>query len=349
MPHHSPARILRITLPATCLAYIMSCRLFPAVGEGYARHVYPFTSRILSAFSSVFPFSLEEVLFIAVLIALPVCLVRARHRNVGVRQTIICIAEGGTWLFIWFYLGWGNNYYRANFFERTRTAPRPYDEAEFRGFLARYTDSLHACHTPLPASGTKGFTETIRRHYAGLPEEYGLCKPQNGQHPKSLLFNSLYSGVGVLGYMGPFFCEMQLNHDLLPRQYAFTYAHEMSHLLGISNEAEANFWAYYICTRAREKELRSCGYFNILPYVAANALRLLPERDYQTWVESLHPDILAEWEQQRAYWHSRYNPFIGRIQDYLYNLYLKGNRIPTGQQNYAEVIALILAFEHNAD
>lgn len=345
MTPHLHIRRLRIILPAACLTYIMACRLFPAVGEGYARCVYPFVSHILSAFASVFPFSLEEVLLLACLIALAVCPVRARRKGRSRKHILVRTAEGGLWLIIWFYLGWGCNYYRANFFARTQSAPQAYDEAAFRGFLAQYTDSLNTLYTPSSASVPERFADTIRARFAALPASYGLCRPKGWQRPKHLLLNQLYSGVGVLGYMGPFFCEMQLNRDLLPRQYAFTYAHEQSHLLGVSNEAEANFWAYYICTRAKEEELRACGYFCILPYVAANARRLLPESDYRAWLASLRPEILTELEQQRLYWQSRYNPFIGSIQDYVYNLYLKGNRIPTGQQNYAEVVALILAFE----
>lgn len=327
----------------------MACRLLPAAGEGYARHVYPIVARILSVPASVFPFSLEEVLAVLCLTALVAYPVYTRRKGRSWKHILVRIAEGGLWIFIWFYLGWGCNYYRSNFFVRTQSVPQPYDEATFRSFLAQYTDSLNTCYTPSPTSVPERVTDSIRTRFANLPASYGLCRPKDWQRPKHILFNRLYSGVGVLGYMGPFFCEMQLNHDLLPRQYPFTYAHELSHLLGVSNEAEANFWAYYICTCACEKELRACGYFCILPYVAANARRLLPEPDYQAWSASLRPEIKTELERQRLYWQSLYNPFVGSIQDCIYNLYLKGNRIPTGQQNYAEVIALILAFEHNTE
>ena len=53
--------------------------------------------------------------------------------------------------------------------------------------------------------------------------------------------------VGVTGSMGPFFCEFTLNGDLLPANYPATYAHELAHLLGITSEAEANFYAYQVC------------------------------------------------------------------------------------------------------
>lgn len=69
--------------------------------------------------------------------------------------------------------------------------------------------------------------------------------------------------VGVTGSMGPFFCEFTLNGDLLPSQYPATYAHELAHLLGITSEAEANFYAYQVCTRSQVQAIRFSGY---LPY-----------------------------------------------------------------------------------
>lgn len=80
--------------------------------------------------------------------------------------------------------------------------------------------------------------------------------------------------------MGPFFCEFTLNGDLLPVNYPATYAHELAHLLGITSEAEANFYAYQICTRSEAMGIRFSGYFSILGHVLGNAQRLLPEEEY---------------------------------------------------------------------
>ena len=84
--------------------------------------------------------------------------------------------------------------------------------------------------------------QKIKPVYAEVPDKYGLTRPESFQHPKQSFCNALYSGVGVLGYMGPFFDESHVNHELLPVQLPFTYAHELAHLLGVSSEAEANFW-----------------------------------------------------------------------------------------------------------
>ena len=98
----------------------------------------------------------------------------------------------------------------------------------------------------------------VKRIYRQVPGYFALTVPKDYQCPKQSLVNDLYSKVGVLGYMGPFFDESHLNHELLPVQYPFTYAHELSHLLGVSSEAEANFWAYQVCIRSADRYVRYC-------------------------------------------------------------------------------------------
>ena len=41
----------------------------------------------------------------------------------------------------------------------------------------------------------------------------------------------------------------------------------------------------------------------------------------------------------------KYNPVIGRIQDRIYDLYLKGNKIESGRQNYSEVVGLLISYQ----
>ena len=113
--------------------------------------------------------------------------------------------------------------------------------------------------------------------------------------------------------------------------------------MGISSEAEANFWAYQICIRSVSPAVRYSGYFGLLPYVLSNAATLLEEEDYRQLLASIRPEILQTLREKQAYWQARYNPWVGRVQELMYEYYLKGNQIPSGQKNYAEVVAMILA------
>lgn len=338
---------LRTGILAAGVLYTLFCRFYEPAAEWYARHLYPGISAVLSTVSSVFPFSLEEILVVCALAALIIFPFIALRKGMRRRTVVAREIEAILWIYVWFYLGWGLNYYRHSFFTRTGSVPQEFDRTAFERFVYRYTDSLQTYYPPQRHLSKDSIAAEIKRQYGALPVRYGLQSPRACQKPKCLLFNSLYSNVGVLGFMGPFFCEMQLNHELLPDQYAFTYAHELSHLLGVSNEAEANFWAYYTCTRSSLREIKGSGYFNLLPYVIVNVRLLTDEHFYRNWLDSLRPDILEQLRTQQTFWASRYNPYLGKAQDLLYEFYLKGNRISSGQKNYSEVVALVMAFDKN--
>lgn len=328
------------------LVFIFLCRYSQSISEWYVQTVYPSLTGFLSALSSFTCYSLEEfvvVFFLILLIAYPI-IARRKADKTPKRRIITTEIELIAWIYVWFYLGWGINYFRSSFFTRTDTTPVEYADTIFRQFLLNYTDSLNSYYLPETEFGLVPFEEEIKALYDQRATAYGLCRPRSYQHPKKVLFNALYSGVGVLGYMGPFFAESQLNSDLLPLQRPYTYAHELSHLLGVSSEAEANFWAYYICTHTTQREIRYSGYFGLLPYVILNAGNLLDKETYAAWLATIRPEIIDQLKDIRVYWKARYSPFIGSIQNKLYDWFLKNNRIGSGRKNYAEVINMVIAW-----
>ena len=109
------------------------------------------------------------------------------------------------WVYIWFYLGWGLNYFRYDIYRRMEVEPAGYDEQAFHRFLASYTDSLNQSYTAEVKTDPERMRQEIKEIYRQVPSMYGLALPRDYQHPKQVWFNPFYSGVGVLGYMGPFF------------------------------------------------------------------------------------------------------------------------------------------------
>ena len=336
-------RIVRWILLCVALAFILCCRYLPALAEGYARMAYPVLSSTLSAFSSLFPFPLMEVFVVVLILWLIIYPIRLRKKRFRLRQIIFREGEILVWVYVWFYLSWGLNYYRYNIYTRLQTPPVAYEEQHFQDFLKEYTDRLNATYQPTTEMDGEELKHYVHSFYANLPSTYGLAKPHSWQEPKDFIFTPIYSKVGVLGSMGPFFSEAQLNADLPDVQYPFTYAHEFSHLLGVSSEAEANYWAYRACTESSSSTLQYCGYFGLLPYVISNASYLLQEDAFKLWVQTIRPEVIEQYKEKNIYWKERYSPLIGSAQDFAYNLFLKGNKIPSGKKNYAEVIGLLLS------
>ena len=338
-----PLRYVRWTAEALGVCFIFLCRLLPDWGEMYARHLYPGLSAFLSALVSWIPFSMEECFFVAACVLLAGLPLWGWKKKKGWKWTLRAEAELLVGVYLWFYVGWGINYFRKDFFTRSSLEYVAYQDSTFHHFLADYTRRLNQAYTQSPFPSHEVIEKEAKQLFAQVPSRFGLSSPKAYQHPKQVMFNALYSGVGVLGYMGPFFAESQLNRELPSLQWPFTYAHEYSHLLGISSEAEANFWAYQICIRSVSPAVRYSGYFGLLPYVLSNAAALLEEADYRQLLSSIRPEILQTLREKQAYWQARYNPVVGRVQELMYEYYLKGNQIPSGQKNYAEVVAMILS------
>ena len=337
----------RQALLLASIAFITLCRYQPGIAEWYARTVYPPLSAALSAFSSLFPFPLMELLVVSLILWLILYPVWKRKKGIPWRKILLREMEMLAWIYVWFYWGWGLNYFRYNIYTRLQTPPVPYEEQHFKEFLKDYTEKLNSTYQSDTEIDSERLKEYVQTFYANLPSTYGLSQPKEWQEPKNFIFTSLYNKVGVLGSMDPFFAEAQLNDDLPEVQYPFTYAHEFSHLLGVSNEAEANYWAYRACTESPSTTLQYCGYFGLFPYVLSNASYLLPKEDFQAWIKTIRPEVKEQYNQKNAYWQEKYSPLIGSIQDFTYNLFLKGNKIASGKKNYAEVIGLLLSLPVN--
>ena len=329
------------------IAFILIARYNPAVGEWYATSLYPVISTILSFAICWNPFSLEEIFILGASALATGILVQGFRKREKWHKVLLKEAKLLVWTVIWFYMGWGVNYFRENIYERTAVGKQKYNETVFRKFLKDYAENLNASFTDsADVLSVEDFSEDIKKRYLEVPKEMGLCAPRKWQQPKNLLFNKLYSAVGVMGYMGPFFNEIQLNKELLPAQLPFCYAHELSHQLGVSNEDEANFWAYQICRNSEIPQVKYSGYYALLPYVLTNARRALLPDDYKAYLQSIKPEILQQLNSQQEFWRSRYSKTLGELQSTLYNAMLKGNKITAGTANYIQVVDMIIAFEY---
>lgn len=312
----------------------------------YANNIYPVVGSLLSNASSWIPFCIGEVvvmLSILWIILYPLyALVTPKKKFWKAMGNVV---EYLLWMFVWFYWAWGLNYGQPNYYQRTNTYPVEYDEQVFGDFAKRYVEALNNNYTLVETKDVEKVKTNVMSAYK--LQGFNRIRVVNPQ-VKTMLYTPLASMVGVTGSMAPLFCEFTLNGDVLPHGYAATYAHEYAHLQGITSEGEANFYAYLATTQSTDKGIRFSGYYSILGHVFNNARMLMSAEDYQKLYDSLRPEIKELIETDRAYWQERYSDIIGEVQEYLYNLYLKYNKVKGGTKSYSEVVGLIIAYEHKS-
>ena len=311
--------------------------------EWYSRHIFPVLSDGLARVASFFPFSLSDVFIYGSLAGLLVyLLLRVWYAPWTVlgRSVLYLLGVG-----LWFYAAWGVNYFREPFYGRAGVTPQPYDSVAFHAFLTRYAEKLNDSYLPEMQVDTDIVAREVKARYRQIAPRFGLKEPREYHRAKPMLSSAMMSAVGVLGYIGPFFNEATLNADLLPVQYPSTYAHEMAHVLGVAGEGEANFYAWLVCSSSPVPEIRFAGWFSLFPYVLGNAYRTLSPEEFKAWTATVRPEVKDLYNRKNAYWQARYNAWWGDLQERVYNLYLKGNRVAGGTANYSEVVGMVMAWE----
>lgn len=358
------------------LLLVTLTKMIPLWGFIYTTRIYPIIGTFLSPISGFFPFAVGDIfiaLSIAWVIFYPIYEIGLRKKLA--RRYFFLAAKKGSypkkkvvfgrvaeyllWVYAWFYIAWGLNYSQPNIYDRIGMKPVEVSEAKFKAFAYQYADSLNALSISSDIAGSSIFSDSIvdnglknrvrdavLKEYNKIGYKEGINAPFN-QHPhaKTMVFTPLSSMSGVTGSMGPFFCEFTLNGDILPHDYPATYAHEFAHFLGVANEGEANFYSYIVCTASADKQVRFSGYYHIFFHVLNNVFDILGEKEGERFLKHIRPEIIQRARNDRRYWFSKRCKALDAAQDFIFELYLRGNHVAEGRKSYSGVIGLILAWE----
>ena len=345
------------------LILVTLTKMIPLWGFIYTTRIYPVIGTLLSPISGFFPFAVGDIfiaLSIAWVILYPIYEIGLRKKRVFGR-----VAEYLLWVYAWFYIAWGLNYSQPNIYYRIGMKPVEVSKAKFKKFAYQYADSLNALSNASLSNASLGnarksispdsivddalknrVRDAVLKEYNKIGYREGINRPFN-QHPhaKTMVFTPLSSMAGVTGSMGPFFCEFTLNGDILAHDYPATYAHEFAHFLGVANEGEANFYSYIVCTASADKQVRFSGYYHIFFHVLNNVFDILGEKEGERFLKHIRPEIIQLAKSDRRYWLSKRCKALDAAQDFIFELYLRGNHVAEGRKSYSGVIGLILAWE----
>lgn len=339
-----PATIIRLSLLLLLFLVVFLTQHLSGWAQVYAAFVYPAIGTVLSSVSSVLPFSLGDVFITLSIAGILVYPFYARRKRKKWWLAGLHIVEYLAWVYVWFYLAWGLNYSQPGFYARTNIKYSPYEKEVFVGFLNEYIAQINTAYAATWQIDKAAMRTAIMDQYRADNPGMGVHRLTTRPRVKHFLFSPLFSKMGVSGYMGPFFIEFNVNAELPLTQYPATYAHELAHLLGITSEAEANFYAYYTCTRSTDALTRFSGYLSVFGHVMSNARGFLPEDEYREMLLKVEPGVLDTYNENSRYWNRKYSTVLGSIQSWVYELYLKGNKIPGGRKNYSEVVGLLISW-----
>jgi hypothetical protein len=214
------------------------------------------------------------------------------------------------------------------------------DEQLFRVALDTIIARVNRNYVNIDIPDYKKIDAEVEKSYALNSSNINIKFPNGSRKPKKMIFSGLISKLGISGYFGPFFNEINLNGKVLPIDYPFVLAHEKAHQFGIASEADANLAAFVVCATSEYKEIRYSGYIALVLYFLGDAQYL---SDYSDYIEKLEKQVIDDIRFRQKYYSELRNEKMEKAHEAVYDAYLKNNNIEQGIENYNQVVEFAIS------
>lgn len=273
-------------------------------------------------------------------------LVEWRHRAGYALQA----TSNGLGALVFFFLVlWGFNYQRTPIFQQLNLQPKPLDVKQLTAEI-ELTQRLASMDRERISQDTFALTELTE--YSLLEDLVRATMQENLEvlglnftgRPRTKQFSppGFMRRMGVLGVYFPFTGESYLDPSLHALEKPFTIAHEMAHSYGVTDEGEANFIAYVVCTQAEEPLLRYTAHLLLLRYQLRDYYGMDAEAALG-WMETLPrgiiQDLISIRESAEAY-----PPIWLALSRKSNDLFLKSQGVKAGIKSYQQLPMLAAAW-----
>ena len=330
---------------------------FPAVGEGYARYIFPVLSFIPVKLSSLVPISLTEVFVVTLVLSSPILIawlvirIRRAVKEKRGRKFFFKFGRAVAWgLFIvyaLFMLLHGLNYTRKPLEDSLQFGTRKYTVEELQEAYVWVIDGLNSARSACPedARGVITYPGGVRALLSDLQTLYENAAEKlpeitgNAGRPKPVALSHYWSYTYIVGMYFPFFGEPNINVDVDISEVFFTALHEMSHMHGYAVENDANLAAMLIGINSECPQLRYCGYCEALDLIFMDLAIAYNEdsEGFETFVTK-HPIVdgyFRDYEAREAYWETIRPPqLISDVSEATNDTFLKVNQQEEGVKSY---------------
>ncbi len=304
----------------------------------YTHPVYSKVAAVLSFFSSLVPFSLFDSSFVFLFLLLVIGLVRLFKRQITIRTFILRLIQIVCIVYSVFYWFWGFNYYRQSAEQRLNLPDAKADTVQFKKVLQLIVQEVNQNYT---SDSIDLFTaaKINESTYKKMADQLDLDYPCGIRRVKYITFSNFFAKATIAGYFGPFFNEVHVDKYITKWDNPFTSAHEMAHQFGVTSEAEANFYAWLICTHSDNQFSRYCGWLYVLTTAIGQASSSM---DVKPLVRKIKPEVIADIRTRNDYWIKLRNKKVDAVMTKVNDTYLKTNKVKKGIKDYGGIIQLIM-------
>lgn len=308
----------------------------------YSNGFYPWVARILSPISNLFAFSLGDIFYaILILIAL-ITIGLIIFRRIRPLKHILFLINLVAGVYLLFYWLWGFNYFRQPFNERLEIGR---SVAETEEFMAVFESIINEANTYQHTFDEEfhpiHIDSIIEEGYKRNSEFLKIPYPLGKRKPKPFTLSRFFAKAGISGYYGPFFNEININRHVHRLEYPVVLAHEKAHQFGITSEAEASFFAWFVCSHSDSDYLRYSASLYILRYFLNHGRTL---EGFQERVKLISEPVRNDLIGIRNHWMALWNEKIDRVASKANDAYLRTNKVEAGIEDYKGVVALVMDF-----
>lgn len=323
-----------------------------ATDDIYSRKFFPGIRNVIDLTLGNLPFPSVYIFIATVLFVFGLFLYRFKIRQGWKSRSfyiVQALANGAGALVFFFLVLWGFNYQRTPIFKQLSLNPKSLNleqlksEIEITRRLAiQYRNRFTSDSTAINDIMNYPDLEVLVRGnmYENL-EILGLNftgKPRTKQFPPPGFMRKM----GILGIYFPFTGESYIDPTLHPLEQPFTVAHEMAHSYGVTDEGEANFIAWVICTNSEDPLLRYSGHLRLLQYQMRDLYRMAPD-EYKEWVKGLSVGIRNDLNSIREV-SDAIKPFSLELSRKSNDIFLKSQGVKAGVNSYQQLPMLAFAW-----
>lgn len=355
-PNNKPLfkRIAAILLLALVIFLLMTLAAYPALVERYySRGFYIFICRVFHPVLNLLPFSMGDILYIAVIgyliyktIQLFKLLFKKQFKQVSMH--LLGLVIGVQVGILAFYLFWGMNYFRPSAAARLGLQDTSFTTADLQAVTKLLIDSANISRARVTTSDMRQTNSSIYKTAVTAINSFSASSANfRSYHPdiKPSLLTPLLNFIGTSGYYNPFTSEAQINYQMPVFNRPFVACHEMSHQMGYGAEDEADFAGFVVAVSSHDRLLRYSAYH----LAVSEFMYSLGQRDtvaYKSLKARLSKAVHQDYVIERNYWLS-YENKLNAISSFIYDNFLKANNQPRGLETYNRMVLLVMASERS--
>lgn len=356
------------------------CLLFPDLARDYSFGIGHFLRIVLATVTSVFPFSVGEVLFVALILYLPVWIyalvvalrrkyslhhVRTKTRRLlqapfAILLVVLCI----------FMFTFAPAYHQKPIGVTLGVDEVNIYDGDLYDTLDYFVNELNDCAAEIEFSDGKS---VLPLSFPALSSEINssfqiasecrnistgtlvsIC-PASGVPAKQFTLSPLLTKFGLAGVFTFYTGEANVNSSLPDCSLPYYTAHELSHQRGIASENDANFVAFLVCQASTNSYVRYSGHLKTLQVIVGELSRALPastEDEYLMGVKEkvneilagLDERVVADWNAEADFYAAKTDEALSNIADDLNDTYLKAQGQKAGSDSYYYLTALVVNF-----